>query len=430
MSFSQFFRILWARRFVVAIATLTCFVAAVTVGLVLPPRYSADARLMFDNFKPDPITGEVMSTQFARAYISTQIELIKDQRTAGRVVDKLEWTASPELAAAYRKSGAEGRIDFRGWLAERVAANTNAALVPGSNILEISYVATNAAGAARVAEAVREAYIDQAVSTKRTEANDSATWLRGQVERLRAELTQAEKRKTDFERANGIVLQADNTDTDTARLAAMTGVAATAGVAPVATGGGADPVAAQLAQADAAIASASKVLGPNNPDLLAMKRQRDVIAATPRTRAAGGGGPSVEAAVQAQYSAQQRKVLASRGAVAKAQELASDVQVLREQYAKTSARAAELQQQGETEEAGITSLGLAAIPTAPSFPRWPLIILGSLVAGGALGVLAGLALELANRRVRTVEDLDYDGVPVMGVAPRPNAAAPARWSRA
>ncbi|MGJ3628328.1 Wzz/FepE/Etk N-terminal domain-containing protein [Sphingomonas sp. MMS24-JH45] len=67
MSFSQFFRILWARRFVVGIATLTCFVAAVTVGLVLPPRYSADARLMFDNFKPDPITGEVMSTQFARA---------------------------------------------------------------------------------------------------------------------------------------------------------------------------------------------------------------------------------------------------------------------------------------------------------------------------------------------------------------------------
>lgn len=428
MSFSQFFQILWARRWVVGIATLTCFLAAVTVGVVLPPRYSADARLMFDNFKPDPITGEVMSTQFARAYISTQIELIKDQRTAGRVVDKLEWTASPELAAAYRKSGADGRVDFRGWLAERVAANTNAALVPGSNILEISYVATNAAGAARVAEAVREAYIDQAVSTKRNEANDSATWLRGQVERLRAELTAAEKRKTDFERANGIVLQADNTDTDTARLAAMTGVAATAGVAPVASGGGGgvDPVAAQLAQADAAIASAARVLGPNNPELLAMKRQRDVIAATPRARATGGGGGrSVEAAVQAQYSAQQRKVLASRGAVAKAQELASDVQVLREQYAKTSARAAELQQQGETEEAGITSLGLAAIPTAPSFPRWPLIILGSLVAGAGLGVLAGLALELANRRVRTVEDLAYDGVPVMGVAPRA-----ARWSRA
>ncbi|MGJ3628325.1 hypothetical protein AB5I41_17645 [Sphingomonas sp. MMS24-JH45] len=131
--------------------------------------------------------------------------------------------------------------------------------------------------------------------------------------------------------------------------------------------------------------------------------------------------------MQAQYSAQQRKVLASRGAVAKAQELASDVQALRDQYAKTSARAAELQQQGETEEAGITSLGMAAIPTAPSFPRWPLIILGLAGCRGA-GRAPGPALSAARTgacaRSRTSNMATCRS---MAVADRRHGGGAARW---
>lgn len=415
MSFSQFFAIVWARRWIAILATVMCVTAAVIAGLILPSRYEAHARLIFENFKPDPITGEVMNSQFARAYVSTQIELLKDEQTTGRVVRNLGWETAPALLEAYERRSESDQRDFGQFLSSRVSDNLAAKLVPGSNILDISYTSTDPAAAATIAEAVRDAYIEQAVSTRRNEAATSASWLKEQSARLRTELLAAERKKAEFERANGIVLQNDNTDTDTARLMAMSGASPAAQIASMTEAP--NPAAAQLAQVDAQIANAAKVLGPNNPELLAMRRQRDALAASASVRApvrAAAAGPSLAKL----YSDQQRKVLESRGKVAEAQQLASDVLVLRTQYAKTTARGAELEQQGEVTDAGLTSLGRPTIPSTPSFPRWPLLIFGSLGAGLALGVLAGLALELTNRRVRGSSDLEYRDVPVIGTMTR------------
>ena len=172
-------------------------------------------------------------------------------------------------------------------------------------------------------------------------------------------------------------------------------------------------MAAQLAQADAAIASAEKVLGPNNPDLLNMKRQRAAIveAARSLTVKPTSSGPSVASL----YGAQQAKVLAQRGKTNEARQLATDVAVLREQYQKASVRAAELQQQSESGEAGFTLLGNAVAPQNPDFPKWPLLIFGALGLGTALGVMLALAIELFGRRVRGIEDLYYERVPVLGM---------------
>jgi capsular polysaccharide biosynthesis protein len=122
------------------------------------------------------------------------------------------------------------------------------------------------------------------------------------------------------------------------------------------------------------------------------------------------------------YSAQQAKVLAQRGKVAEAQRLSADVRVLRDQYAKTSARAVELQQQGEADETGLTLLGNATTPASPVFPKWPLVIFASLAGGLALGLILSLAIELFGRRVRGVEDLRIGDVPVLGTMARPAAA--------
>ena len=223
---------------------------------------------------------------------------------------------------------------------------------------------------------------------------------------------------------------ADNdTDTDATRLNALAASAGAPAAAQVAAAQA--MVSPQLEQANAAIANAEKVLGPNNPELLAMKRQRDAITATmaqarASTPAAVAAGPSVSS----MYSAQQAKVLAQRGKVAEAQQLSADVRVLRDQYAKTSARAAELQQQGQSDETGLEMLGSAVVPTSPIFPKWSLVIFGSLGLGFALGLLASLVVELLGRRVRSPEDLTFRDVPVLGVmtkAKRPGGNWFTRW---
>ena len=415
MGLLQLFRIFWVRRWLVVAMTVACLVGAVVIVRLIPPRYEATSRIMLNIIKPDPVTGELIATGAARAYVKTQIELIKDYRIAGRVVDELGWTNAPALAAAYSARGAGDTRDFRRWLAQRVTDNTDANLIDASNILEIQFVSTSPGTAAKVADTIRQAYIDQAIALKREDASANAAWFSGQADELRTKLAAAEKKKADFERANGIILQENNVDTDTTRLGALASTAPVQSTTTVGGGTGAGP-SAQVMTLNAQIASAQRDLGPNNPQLQAMIKQRDALAGAEGHVASAPvrvvpTGPSAASL----YSAQQAKVLASRGKVAEAQQLASDVAVLKDQYAKTSARALELAQQGQATDSGLTVLGSATAPTSPAFPKWPLVIFGSIALGLGLGVLVALLAELLGRRVRGIEDLGLEDIPVIGV---------------
>ncbi len=426
MSFMQFLRIIWARRIIVLIATFACFFAAVVAGRLIPARFTAHSRVLLDVVKPDPVTGQIITSTFARAYVKTQTELIGDYRVAGRVVDTLGWTNSPELATQYQQRPSSDHSDFRRWLAQRVIDRTDANLIEGTNILDITYSSPAAQQAATVADAVRKAYIEQVLAFKREDAERNASWFKRQAERIRGELTAAEARKADFERANGIVLNDDNSDTESERLKALASASAAAPSVMSAPAAAAAAESPALAQANANLANAEKVLGPNNPDLLNLRRQRDALAAAGSPRAAIARSVASGPSIASQYSAQQAKVLAQRGKVSEAQRLAADVTLLRDQYSKTAARAAELEQQGESTETGLTLLGSAVAPVSPSFPNWPLLIIGSLGLGGALGVFSTLITELLGRRVRSPEDLKMPDVPVIGVMAAPQRSRASR----
>ncbi len=423
MSFVQFFRILWARRWIVAGATLACFGAALLASMLLPTRYTAQSRVMLDVVKPDPVTGQVIATTFARAYTKTQTELIRDYRVTGAVVDDLGWTRSPELLARYNARSSDDSRDFRRWLAQGIADATSATLIEGSNILEISYSTGSPEVARLVADAIRAAYVNQSLAFKRESAGKSADWFDGQVVKVRGQLAAAEARKTAYERANNIVLQDDQSGTEEARLKALASTSAAPAAAAMAAGG-ASPAALQVAQLDAQIAAAAASLGPNHPELIDLRRRRAALAgAAAQERSSAGvvsGGPSLAG----QVTAQQAKVIAQRDKIDALRQLQADVLVLRDQYNKTAARAGDLRQQAESNEAGLTLLGSAVAPQNPSFPNMPLIIFGSIGFGLGLGVLAALITELLSRRVRGVEDLVQTGVPVIVVIGGWTAAQP------
>ena len=415
MSIGQFFRMLWAKRLLIGAVTAVSLFLAIFVSWVMPPRYEATSRVMLDIVKPDPVTGEVIASQWARAYVKTQIELIRDYRVAGKAADQAGWLDSPILAKEYRESGMAEDMDFRRWLAQRIIDNTEADLVAGSNILEITYSSTSADPAARLADLVRDAYVEQTLAFRQDAARRNAEWFEGQTETLRDELAAAQQRKTEFERANGVILTDDLVDTDTARLRALASSPPPMQTQTM-TGGAVAPSSGQLSQIDAAIAAASQTLGPNHPDLQQLRQQRSAIAsAVARENAAQPrmvtSGPSLGAL----YSAQQAKVLENAGAAGEARRLATDVLVLRDQYQKTAARAAELEQEAQSNESGLTLLGDAVAPQMRAFPRYPQIAAIALAFGLGLGVLLAIALELLWRRVRGVEELDMLDAPVFGV---------------
>ena len=407
MSLTQFWRILWARKLLILATTLFCLAGGLVAILIVAPRWKAEADVYLNLLKPDPVTGEVIGPS-ARSYVATQVKLITDYSVTGLAVDRLGWLSDPDLIQAYEHRSQSDTRDFRRWLAQIVADGTKADILDGSNILAITYTGSSPDSAKAVVNAVMQAYLDTSVAFRRADANKNADWYALQSEKVKTALIAAETATTEFERENGIVMQDDKTDVDSARLAAL----ASRGD-PAVAGGTGNSFDAALAEADAEIRQESQTLGPNHPQLLALKAKRAALMAqgmqdTSPTPSTAGTPSRVDAA--------KALVIGNRDKLDKLKILQAEVDIRQDQYNKTLSREADFRQQAAIVDAGLTALGTAFVPQSPSFPNRPLIIGGSFGVGLAFGLLIALLIELLDRRVRSPEDLTAAlGLPVLAV---------------
>jgi uncharacterized protein involved in exopolysaccharide biosynthesis len=397
MSIIQFWRIIWARRWLILAATVSCVIGAYIVTLVIPPRWQGDSRVMLNLLKPDPVTGDVLG---GRTYVVSQISLITDYSVAGRVVDDLGWLADPDLIRQYQGRSSNDTRDFRHWAAQLVIDRTKVEIPDGSNILDINYTAATPDSARTVADAIRKAYLDTSVALRRADANKNADWFDAQATKAKASLDAAVAAEADYERANNVYMATDTLDVDSARLAAMAAGGGSDGSAV----GGAGTAEAALVEVDAEIATMSQQLGPNHPQLQALRARRAAIASALGSAHAASGaasGHGYRTAVEATAAA----VVAKSEKLSRLKQLHADVMLRRDLYSKLVARSVDLRQQAAIGDAGLTLMGPATVPAAPSFPNMPLIMFGSLGLGLVLGLLVALLIELLNRRVRGPEDL-------------------------
>ena len=405
MSLLQFMRILWARRMIIAVTTLSALIAAIIAIQVLPPRYQAEARLEFDVSRPDPVTGEQVASQFARAFTKTQENLL-DLGVARAAVDRLGLTRDPELQQAYRDSDVAGDVDFRTWAAQHVLARAEARFVEGSHILAITYIARTADMARDGANALRSAYVEDTAASRRTAAAQNAQWYVGQAQLANAQLQRLEAAKTQFEREHGLILE-DNVDVDTARLQALASQGPGPAVSASRGGGGSSAASAQLAQVEAQMAQASRTYGPNHPQMqelearrsaLAQQVARDTVASAPGPVVTGGG-------TERAYQAQRARVIGQRDELNQLRRMQNEIEVQRAEYVRLAQRATELRQEAAAPSTRLLERDAAVAPERPVFPNVPLMLIGAFGFGFGLGILLALLSELLARRVRGVEDL-------------------------
>ena len=436
MSILQFLRIIWAHRMLIVGTTIATLIGAVLAILLVPPNYVAHTRVMLNTLKPNPVTGAITPDASSRTYIATQIELIKDYGVVGEAVESLGWANNPQFVAQYNRAPNHEVVDIRRWLSQRIIDHTEVKALPGTNILEISYGASTPNEAKAMADALRNAYLDSVLQNHRKEATQTADWYTQQAAQEQAALNAAQEAQSAYEKANGIIMASDNTDLDTARLRALSGQSSMTPVIPQATP--ALPASIELAQLDAQIAQAAQNLGPNHPQMIAMKARRAVVAqvaaqdvAAQRamtTAAAGAGAGALDRAV-AQAEA---RVLAKRDKIGRLNQLAAEVNLRKEQYSHSLERIATLRKEAALADTGVSGLGDAATPQKPKWPNIPLVLGGAFGLGMALGVLASILVELFAWRVRGPEDLSAAlDVPTLGcistkVAPRPTQKIAAR----
>jgi polysaccharide biosynthesis transport protein len=437
MSINGLWQIILARRAFIAICTVCCLVGVVIISLILPPIWQGQARVMLNLVKPDPVTNELVAGTGAAsgAFVGNQMSLITDQSVTGKVVDALDWLSDPNLIARYQSRNPNDHRDFRSWAASIIAANTKVKPLKDSTILEITYSSNNPTAAKAVADDLLRAYVATSVAMRTEDATRTAQWYEGELTKLKAKLDDAVAAESTYERDNGLQMANDRTDVESERLQSLAGAGAPLMLPPemVNSSKGSEM---ELAGVNAQIEAASKVLGPNNPQMQELVKKRSELERLAHqdeaaAHAAIAASQSSGSIIERQLAAQKSKVLAKSNEIARLQTLHEDVQLRRNEFELAAQKFAVYRAEADQTIANsLTPLPTPA-PSSPFFPNWTLEIPGAIVLGLGVGVLGAMLLELLNRRVRTVEDLDghVPAIGVIGAAGQPSARSQARRAR-
>ena len=437
MSLNGLWQIILARRNFIAMCAVCCLVGVVIVSLVVPPIWQGQSRVLLNLVKPDPVTNELAagsSGSSTGAYVGTQMSLITDYSVTGKVVDALGWLSDPNLIQQYSNRDSGDHRDFRAWAADIIARSAKVKPLKDSTILEISYTANNPTAAKAVADALRTAYIQTSLAMGTEDAARTAQWYEGELEKLKGKLDTAVEAQAQYERANGLEMANDKMDVESARLQSLASQGAPMMIPPEMVNA-AKQSGMELAAVNAQIVAAEKTLGPNNPAMLELQHKKTELEALNRkdesaAHAAISATGAAAAEVNREIQAQKSKVLAKSDQIAHLQTLQQDVELRRNEYETAAAKFAVYRAQADQTNANTLTPLPTPAPSTPLFPNWLLEIPGSIALGLGIGVLGAMLLELLNRKVRSVEELDdVLQLPVVGVVGAPRTASSDRRRR-
>ena len=440
MFLSQYLRIVWARKWLVLGLFVVVAAVGVAVTMLMPRQYTADTSLIVE-MRIDPALGALAPALAAPSYMATQIEVLRSERVASRAVKILGVERSNTAVAQWREA-TKAKIPLERYFADVLARGLSVEPSRGSSVINLSFTAADPVFAQAAANAFAQAYMDVSVDLRVAPARQSAAFLEEQSKSLRANLEKAQSTLSKFQQSKGIVVTDERLDQENGRYGALISQLALAQAERAETsarqrnsGGEMSPdvlqspavqsLKSQLASAQTKLSEINSIVGKNHPARLQLEaqiRELNVQLASEVRRVAGGtsslnrGSSQKVGELQSMLDQQKRQLLALRADKDQISVYVRDVEAAQRAYDAVAQRLGQLNLEGQNNQANTRLLSPAVEPIEPSRPRVLVGIVGSLVGGLALGLLAALALEAMDRRVRRPEDLVViAGVPVIGV---------------
>jgi len=450
MNVPQFLLILRARfgLFAAALAFTVC--GTLVVSLLLPKSYTSTASVVVDVKGADIMSsGLNMPVQMAPGFMATQIDIMTSQRVALKVVEKLKVVDSP-VAQQQFKDATEGRGSIKHYYADLLLKKLDIKPSRESTVVTISYSANEPKFAAAVANSFAESYIETTLEMKVAPSRQNAAWFSEQLKSLRGDLERAQRRLSEYQQANGIVGVDERLDVENSRLSELSsqlvgvqgqnfesrGRAAQVnelqrkGLTPdalpeVVTNPLIQNLRGELARAEARLQDTSSQLGENHPQI---ERARAEVAALREKLASemknvagsvvnnGRISQQRESEIRAALATQKEKVLEIKRQRDEMAVLTLEVENAQRIFDVALQRFAQTSLEGQTTLANATLLNPAVEPSTHSSPRLALNLSLSVILGMMIGLGFALLAELADRRVRSLEDLGEElNLPVIGV---------------
>ena len=447
MNLSQFLSIIRAHWRVVMLVLLLTVGTAVGISLMLPKQYIATATMVVDQSRPDPVAAAIYQGNPSPAFMATQVDVIKSERVALRVIRQLNLADSEERKARWMLA-TQGEGTFESWLATGMLAALDVKPSRESNVVGVSYKADDRDRAALMANAFVQAYMDVSLELKVDPAKQYSTFFDNRSKELRANVERAQAKLSAYQREKGVVVASDGLlDVESARLNEIsTQLVVLQGVVAGSTGrqgqvqSGAvqesinNPVViglrAEITRAEAKLQELTSRLGDNHPQVIearaninSLRGRLDIEA----RRVAGGAGAVInmnrqrEVELRASLEAQRAKVLKLRVAREEGMVLVRDLENAQRAYDAVLTRLNQSSLESQVTQPNAYMLAQAVPPLFPSSPKIITNTVLSFVIGLVLAIGAAIVLEMVDRRLRNAGEVsELLGLPVLGVLPKPS----------
>ncbi len=454
MNLSQLIPILAARWRTAALVFAGLLLVVVVATLATPRRYTATASVVAD-VKPDPVSAMFMQSAVTPAYIATQVDVIRSERVAQRVVRNSGLADDPSVRAKWLDATrGEGKIDT--WLADSLRPGLEVKPSAQSSIIEVSYKAPDPRIAANMANAFVQAYIEVTLDLKVDPARQYRSFFDTRAKEARERLEASQAKLSAFQKENGIIATDERLDVENTRLNELStqlvtlqaisaestsrqNQAVTSGdrlqevlVNPVIGG-----LKSDLSRAEAKLQELNARYGDNHPQVVEARANIAELKSRIETevkRVTGGVGVAAsinrqrEADVRASLEAQRGKLLRLKAVRDEGSVLLRDVENAQRAYDAIQTRLTQTNLESQTTLSNVNILTQAEVPLNPSSPKTYLNLLMGVFLGTFAGLLAAVAHELLDRRVRTAQDVAaFAGLPVLVVIPAREAPGPRRW---
>lgn len=206
---------------------LVFFILCMSLGViylfVTKPTYVATASMMIDTRKAQLLDPQAKGGEptVDVGMVQTQIELLKSQNVSRAVVKELHLMDDPEFAGG--RPGFIGSLTAKFWglfstpgppptelqrmlsVLAVFQGKRTVTRVGQSYVMEISVQSTNAEKAARIANAIANAYIDDQLEAKYEATRRASVWLQDRLKELSAQVAAQQQAVVNFREKNNII---------------------------------------------------------------------------------------------------------------------------------------------------------------------------------------------------------------------------------
>lgn len=450
MNFVQFLSILRARQKLALIILVATLLPALALSLLLPKTYTASASLVVDSSKPDPLAAALYPSGLNSSLIATQIDVIQSDRVAYKVVRNLKLNENPQIREQWQDAtGGEGSIEQ--WLASVFQKSLDVKPSRDSNVITLTYKGRDPKFAAALANAFVQAYLETNIEMRVEPARLYSSFFDQRAKDARDALEKAQAKVSVFQKEKGIIATDERLDVENARLnelssqyVALQSLASDSVSRQTAARGAtadrmqevlSNPLIGSLkadqARLQAKLQELTSKLGDRNPQVIETRANLAELKAridteTSKISSSLGIANNINqqraGEIKAQLEAQRSKVLEMKGVRDDGAVLQRDVENAQRTYDQIMQRLNQTTLESLATTSNVSVLSQAAPPMEATSPKILVNMVVALFAGTLLGVGVALAMELMDRRVRSVEDVALAvGLPIIGVLPSPQA---------